>query len=92
MATEDGSESDTLASAAARLTARYGRLIAAETIHEVLHETYQSLLSNATITTFLPILAERSAATQLADTTNGSPPRTHHEPLMMPRTDPPGRG
>jgi protein-tyrosine phosphatase-like protein len=67
MSSEREPERDPLAPAAARLTARYGQLMDAEIIHRVLHETYRALLANATITNFLPILAERSAAKQLAD-------------------------
>jgi hypothetical protein len=67
---------DPLAPAAARLTTRYGHLMGAETIHMVLHETYRALLANATITSFLPILAERSAATRLAHAKNSQPADT----------------
>jgi hypothetical protein len=59
---------DPLAPAAARLTARYGPVIGEETIRQVLRETYEALLAGATVTTFLPILAERSAAARLAHT------------------------
>ena len=67
MSSEREPERDLLGPAAARLTARYGQLMDTEIIHRVLHETYRALLANATITSFLPILAERSAAKQLAD-------------------------
>jgi hypothetical protein len=59
---------DLLAPAAARLTARYGQLVGPDTVRLVLHETYEALLADATVTTYLPILAERSAATRLAHT------------------------
>jgi hypothetical protein len=57
---------DPLAPAAARLTDRYGQILDAETIRQVLPQAYEALLTSATVTTFLPILAERSAAARLA--------------------------
>lgn len=87
MISEHATETDLLAPAAARLMARYGQLIDAETIHRVLHETYRTLLANATVTNFLPILAERSAATQLADTPDRS---TRRRPSPYPSPNPAG--
>lgn len=79
MAREPDRHGDLLAPAAARLTARYGRSVDADTIRAILHETYDALLADATITTFLPLLAERTAATRLArtgeDLTAPPPPR-----------------
>lgn len=55
-----------LTAAAERLTARYGHTAPPETIDRLLHDTYEKLLATSTITAYLPVLAERSAATQLA--------------------------
>lgn len=55
-----------LTAAAERLTARYGHTAPPETIYRLLHDTYEALLATSTITAYLPMLAERSAATQLA--------------------------
>jgi hypothetical protein len=57
---------DPLAPAAARLTARYGQLLGPDAIRLALNEAYEALLADATVTAFLPILAERSAAAHLA--------------------------
>lgn len=73
----DDRNGDLLAPAAARLTARYGRTVDADTIHTILRETYDALLAGATVTTFLPLLAERTAATRIAqsgDRAAGPPP------------------
>lgn len=53
-----------LTAATERLTARFGT-VPADTIHRVLHDEYQALLSTSTITTYLPLLAERAADTRL---------------------------
>ena len=66
MGSELDRNGDPLAPAAARLTARYGQLLGPDTIRLVLHEAYEALLANASVTTFLPVLAERSAAARLA--------------------------
>lgn len=68
----DDRNGDLLAPAAARLTARYGRSVDADTIRTVLRETYDALLADATVTAFLPLLAERSAAARLARTGGGA--------------------
>jgi hypothetical protein len=77
-----GRNSDVLATAADRLTARYGEVIAVDTIRRVLDETYQSLLTKSTITTYLPVLAERSAAARLAAAANSQiDPQSHTRPM-----------
>jgi len=58
--------SDALASVAERLTARYGDLLPAETIHRALHEAYDALQARSAVTVYLPVLAERSASARLA--------------------------
>lgn len=82
MTGEPARNSDPLAPAAARLTARYGQLIGNDTVRQVLHETYDALLAAATVTTFLPILAERSAATRLAQKTPRAAPGRLHDPTQ----------
>jgi hypothetical protein len=64
---------DLLALSVARLTARYGHLADADAIRTILHETYEALLADATVTTFIPLLAERSVATRLARAGKGDP-------------------
>lgn len=91
MASPSEPDSDLLAPAAARLTTRFGQRIEAETIHRVLHETYRTLLTTATVTTFLPLLAERSAATRLANSnqalTDAQTPPPPAPPASGPQPD-----
>lgn len=74
MGGEPDRDGDPLAPAAARLTARYGRLVDLDAIRLALHEAYEALLADATVTAFLPLLAERSAAARLAHTTDDHRP------------------
>jgi hypothetical protein len=71
-----GADSNGLAAAAARLTTRYGAHLPAAAIREVLYETHQRLLARATVTTYLPLLAERAAAAQLGDLVSEAESRT----------------
>lgn len=57
---------DALASAALRLHARFGGAVELAVVREVLEECYDRLLAQATVTSFLVILAERTAASRLA--------------------------
>jgi hypothetical protein len=58
---------DDLTAATARLTTRYGAHLPAATISDIVQEVYRSLLARATVTTYVPLLAERAAAARLAD-------------------------
>lgn len=66
-----GQGTDALTAAAGRLTTRYGERLPAEQIRRVLDETYRALLARATITAYLPVLAERVAAARLARALDG---------------------
>jgi hypothetical protein len=69
-----------LAAAAERLAARYGHTAPPEKIDRVLHDAYERLLATSTITAYLPVLAERSAAAQLAALAGPDTHDTHHFP------------
>jgi hypothetical protein len=56
---------DRRAAALARLRSRYGDGVDPQRIQVVFDTTYETLRSAATITTFLPILAERVASRRL---------------------------
>jgi hypothetical protein len=56
---------DRRADAVARLRRRYGDRVDPQRIQGVFDTTYETLRSAATITTFLPILAERVASRRL---------------------------
>lgn len=55
----------TLEPAAMRLHLRFGGAVDQEVVWQVLGECYDRLLAQATVTTFLVILAERTAAQRL---------------------------
>jgi hypothetical protein len=55
-----------LAPAVARLRARYGHAVPDETIRLVLRTSHDRLRAQARVTTYLLVLAERAASTQLA--------------------------
>jgi hypothetical protein len=55
-----------LTAVAERLAVRFGGTVPADTIHRVLHDEYQGLLATSTITTYLPLLAERAADARLS--------------------------
>jgi hypothetical protein len=55
-----------LAAATERLSAYFGGSIPADTIHRVLHDEYQALVSTSRIATYLPLLAERAAQARLS--------------------------
>lgn len=57
---------DVLGPAVLRLHARFGPQVDVETIRRTLDECYDRLLAQATITTYLVVLAERNAAARLA--------------------------
>lgn len=65
-ATTDALGPAALGPAALRLHARFGGAVDLETIRLVLDDSYARLLARATVTGFLVILAERTAATRLA--------------------------
>jgi hypothetical protein len=70
-------DAELLGPAVTRLIARFGQHIEADTIRRILHDTYSALQSEATVTAFLPLLAERSAASQLTnDNDNDNQPST----------------
>jgi hypothetical protein len=56
-----------LTAVAERLAARYDGTVPADTIRRVLHDEYHALLATSTITTYLPLLAERAADARLTD-------------------------
>jgi hypothetical protein len=62
----DGRPEDRRRDALARLRSRYGDHVDSEQIEEVYDTAYAALRSAATITTFLPILAERVARHRLS--------------------------
>lgn len=57
---------DALVPAALRLHARLGGAVDLVTVRLVLDECYEDLRARATVTTFLVVLAERTAAARLA--------------------------
>jgi hypothetical protein len=70
-----------LRAAQQRLTLRFGSSVPAPTIARVLEETYERFLARSTVTTYLPLLAERAAATRLREladdtTTSDREPRS----------------
>lgn len=62
---------EVLAPAFARLRARHGRSVPEETIRLVLAECHEHLRAEATVTTYLVVLAERAASTRIAELARG---------------------
>ncbi len=57
---------DALEAAALRLESRFGPRIDLATIRRTLDDCYERLVAQATVTTYLVVLAERNAARRLA--------------------------
>ena len=66
-----GVHDDVLAPAVARLRARYGHAVPDETIHLVLRQSHERLRAQATVTTYLVVLAERAASVRIAALARG---------------------
>lgn len=62
----DGTErADALTHAVERLEARYGEVVAPETIRGVFDQCHERISSGATVTPYLTVLTERAAAARL---------------------------